>query len=116
MKYFDKPDGSKWAFESDGSQDHLITSDMVPSVPPDSLPVYVPTKDDEIAAVLAPRGWSRANLWGFLTGCIALQTATAALEGKTVAECEAYMHSSNPAYRAAKALEATCVAIEKRPD
>lgn len=30
MKHFKKPDGSLWAFESDGSQDRLITPDMVP--------------------------------------------------------------------------------------
>lgn len=29
MKYFTKPDGSIWAFELDGSQDNLITADMV---------------------------------------------------------------------------------------
>lgn len=30
MKSFKKPDGSIWAFEDDGSQDHLITEDMTP--------------------------------------------------------------------------------------
>jgi hypothetical protein len=29
MKHFKKPDGSVWAFEDDGSQDELITDDMV---------------------------------------------------------------------------------------
>lgn len=29
MKHFKKPDGSLWAMESDGSQDHRITPDMV---------------------------------------------------------------------------------------
>lgn len=29
MKKYQKPDGSLWAFELDGSQDSLITSDMV---------------------------------------------------------------------------------------
>lgn len=30
MKHYKKPDGSIWAFESDGSQDTLITGDMMP--------------------------------------------------------------------------------------
>jgi hypothetical protein len=30
MKHFLKPDQSIWAFEADGSQDHLITEDMTP--------------------------------------------------------------------------------------
>ena len=30
MRHFTKPDGSVWAFELDGSQDHLITPDMTP--------------------------------------------------------------------------------------
>lgn len=30
MKHFTKPDGSVWAFESDGSQDEFITEDMTP--------------------------------------------------------------------------------------
>src|ERR1700741_1149481 len=29
MKTYQKPDGSLWAFEEDGSQDDLITDDMV---------------------------------------------------------------------------------------
>lgn len=28
MKYYKKPDNSVWAFEADGSQDHLITDEM----------------------------------------------------------------------------------------
>lgn len=30
MKHYKKPNKSIWAFESDGSQDHLITPDMTP--------------------------------------------------------------------------------------
>ena len=30
MKHFLKPDNSIWAFEENGSQDHLITGDMSP--------------------------------------------------------------------------------------
>lgn len=30
MKHYLKPDNSIWAFEADGSQDHLITADMTP--------------------------------------------------------------------------------------
>ena len=30
MKHFKKPDGSFWAFNSDGSQDHRITQGMTP--------------------------------------------------------------------------------------
>lgn len=30
MKTFKKIDGSLWAFEEDGSQDHFITNDMTP--------------------------------------------------------------------------------------
>lgn len=30
MKNYQKPDGSIWAFEPDGSQDELITDDMTP--------------------------------------------------------------------------------------
>lgn len=30
MKHYKKPDNSIWAFESDGSQDQLITDDMTP--------------------------------------------------------------------------------------
>lgn len=34
MKTFKKPDGSIWAFEEDGSQDHLIANDMTQYAPP----------------------------------------------------------------------------------
>ncbi len=36
MKHYQKPDGNGavWAFEPDGSQDHLITEDMTPCDPP----------------------------------------------------------------------------------
>lgn len=42
MKHFKKPDLSVWAFELDGSQDHLITEDMMPII------------DEELAALRAP--------------------------------------------------------------
>ncbi|MDO8385098.1 MAG: hypothetical protein Q7T13_01695 [Polaromonas sp.] len=38
MKHYKKPDGSVWAFEEDGSQDHLITVDMEPYALPDPSP------------------------------------------------------------------------------
>jgi len=43
MKHYKKPDLSLWAFELDGSQDHLITEDMIP-ITEDELTVlqYVP--------------------------------------------------------------------------
>jgi hypothetical protein len=42
MKHYIKPDGSVWAFESDGSQDHLITDDMTA------------ISDEALAALRAP--------------------------------------------------------------
>ena len=36
MKHFKTPDGQVWAFELDGSQDHLIRQDMV-AIAPDAL-------------------------------------------------------------------------------
>ena len=44
MKHYQKPDGSVWAFEDDGSQDSLITPDMV-QISQEALPKpppYVP--------------------------------------------------------------------------
>lgn len=39
MKHYRKTDGSVWAFEDDGSQDHLITEDMVAIPgPPEAVP------------------------------------------------------------------------------
>ncbi|WP_367846440.1 hypothetical protein [Rhodoferax sp. WC2427] len=42
MQYYKTPDGQVWAFEADGTQDDLITDDMVVMTP------------EEVAAHLAP--------------------------------------------------------------
>jgi hypothetical protein len=41
MKHYQKPDGSIWAFEDDGSQDALIAPDMVPVAAPVPAPDVV---------------------------------------------------------------------------
>lgn len=50
MKYFKKPDGQVFAFEADGSQDHLIVGDLVPM------------SQAEIDAHLAPPDWRPAAM------------------------------------------------------
>ena len=40
MKHFKKPDNTIWAFEEDGSQDHLITADMI-SISKDDVAVVL---------------------------------------------------------------------------
>lgn len=59
MKHFQKPDLSVWAFELDGSQDHLITPDMVPRdapVPPaPSPPTFAELRAVEISNYIDTR-------------------------------------------------------------
>jgi hypothetical protein len=53
MKHFTKPDGSIWAFESDGSQDRLITRDMTPISDAALAVLRAPAFADQQAAELA---------------------------------------------------------------
>lgn len=54
MKHYQKPDLSIYAFELDGSQDHLITEDMVPCEKPEPAPPPEPTYQ-ELRAAEYPR-------------------------------------------------------------
>lgn len=51
MKHFKKPDDTIYAYELDGSQDHLITPDMVPCDAPVPPPLPEPTLLEQIRAV-----------------------------------------------------------------
>lgn len=53
MKNFKKSDGSIWAFESDGSQDKLITADMTPISDADLAALRAPTLDQAQASQIA---------------------------------------------------------------
>ena len=53
MKYYKKLDGTVWAFESDGSQDSFITSDMLPMTPAEVSAHLNPGGFDQIAASYA---------------------------------------------------------------
>lgn len=53
MKTFKKQDGSLWAFEKDGSQDHLITIDMVQVSDAEADSIRNPMPDPE--ALLAAK-------------------------------------------------------------
>ena len=52
MKHYKKPDGSIWAYELDGSQDGLITDDMVPCSEPVPADPPEPTPDDLKASLI----------------------------------------------------------------
>lgn len=82
MKHFKKPDNTVWAFELDGSQDHLITDDMMA------------ISELEVNALLAP---SLANLKTAKAAAINQARLTANFttfqhEGKTFA-CDALSRS-----------------------
>ena len=62
MKHYSKPDGTIWAFEDDGSQDSLITPDMVAvsgplttAYEPPSTPQVVTRRQARQALLLAGR-------------------------------------------------------------
>jgi hypothetical protein len=57
MKYYKKLDNSTWGFELDGSQDHLITPDMIPLT------------DDEMESLMNPPK-SLAQIKAEITGAI----------------------------------------------
>lgn len=65
MKTYKKPDGSLWAFEEDGSQDHLITDDMT-LLSADELAELMapqaPTKEERIEALQVTYENDRAKL------------------------------------------------------
>lgn len=53
MKHYIKPNGGIWAFEPDGSQDHLITPDMAPITSAALAALQSPTLQQNIAALVA---------------------------------------------------------------
>ncbi len=77
MKHFKKPDGSIWAFESDGSQDDMITPDMTPLSDADLYALRNPPKTPEqIEAEIIAGTQARLDAWartrgydGILSAC-----------------------------------------------
>lgn len=80
MKNYQKPDGSIWAFEPDGSQDDLITSEMTPisdaalallRAPPPTQPrnftslefLDLFTDAEQLAVVSAAMASAQVKLW-----------------------------------------------------
>lgn len=80
MKNYQKPDGSIWAFEPDGSQDELITSEMTPisdaalallRAPPPAQPrnftslefLDLFTDAEQLAVVSAAMASAQVKLW-----------------------------------------------------
>lgn len=53
MKTYKKPDGSLWAFEEDGSQDHLISADMRLLSQEELDEIYAPSKESRISLLQA---------------------------------------------------------------
>ena len=60
MKHYQKTDGSIWAFEDDGSQDALITPDMLPVAAPTQQPNPIP---QTVTRFQARAALSRAGLF-----------------------------------------------------
>jgi hypothetical protein len=112
MKHYEIPgDPRIFAFELDGSQDHLITSDMVPCEMPVPAP-YEPTLEEQIEAVLAPYKVSRREIQAIiavaeLDAKVVFLTSGVAIE-VTLAESFA----RNKSYRVARQLEDACRVIE----
>jgi hypothetical protein len=48
MKHYTKPDGSVWAFEADGSQDHLVTPDLTPITDAQLTILRAPTPEQQV--------------------------------------------------------------------
>lgn len=114
MKHYHQPDGVIRAFELDGSQDHLITSDMVPYVLPDVAP-YVPTKDDLIADTLRTvgKGNSRALVQTIILLSESVLIPKLAEDyGVSLELAKMGAYARNPMYRSAVDCEAACRAIE----
>lgn len=76
MKHYVKPNNSVWAFESDGSQDHLITPDMTPITieERDEILAPVPVIPQIVTMRQARRALLAANLYAQVNGAIAAMT------------------------------------------
>jgi len=78
MKYYKRKDNSSWAFELDGSQDYLITEDMVPI-----------TKDELMALQYAvkptvPKQLSSLTYLSLFTETEQMQVVTATMQSAQV--------------------------------
>lgn len=61
MKTYKKTDGSLWAFEKNGSQDHLITKDMVMLTKSDLIEIA--NKSEQITINQIARDYLRKTDW-----------------------------------------------------
>lgn len=68
MKHYTKPDGSLWAFESDGTQDHLITSEFTPVTDAALAEIRKPDPQVAVANQLAQLRNLREQLLNRLAG------------------------------------------------
>lgn len=69
MKHFKKQDGSIWAFESDGSQDELITSDMIPINDADLHALRnLPKTPEQVEADIIVQTQARLDTWAKMRG------------------------------------------------
>jgi hypothetical protein len=111
MKHYNKPDGSVWAFELDGSQDYLITPGMTPCEQPVPSP-YEPTLDEQIEAVLAPYKVSRREIQAIIAVAELDAKVVFLTSGVAVEVTLAESFTRNKSYRVARQLEDACRVIE----
>lgn len=95
MKHYKKPDGSVWAYELDGSQDDLITADMVALTDAEvqdllNPPVIPPTLLEQIEQIEAANPITHRTLRdmilaGVLTGGNPVVAKVAAVDAQIAA-------------------------------
>lgn len=100
MKHFVKPDNSIWAFESDGSQDHLITQDMTPITieERDALLAPPPVIPQIVTMRQARRALLAANLYTQVNTAIAAMTGPQGDAARIDWEFATTVERSNPLF------------------
>lgn len=91
MKHYRTPDGTIWAFEDDGSQDHLVRTNMVSLTPDQVASAHAAQRDAKAEALAQLRGLEVANLMPRATREFMLMTLEAQATPEQLAQLPAYV-------------------------
>ncbi|MEY2688891.1 MAG: hypothetical protein RL375_3089 [Pseudomonadota bacterium] len=91
MKYYQTPDGAIWAFEDDGSQDHLVRPNMVARTAEQVAAAHDAQRDAKAEALAQIRGLEVANLMPRATREFMLMTLEAQATPERLAQLPAYV-------------------------